>query len=99
MLMKLSQISLTGMVAEDQVDVGFAGLYYWYSTFLWTDYTTALSSSGITCLVPKPKLLPSWMSLWLPFSAVMWIAVGVSILIITVVFYTLAKASNKCLGM
>jgi hypothetical protein len=90
---------VAGIVAEDRADVGFAGLYYWYSTFLWTDYTTALSTSGVTCLVPKPKMLPSWMSLWLPFSTVMWAAVGVSILVITVVFYTLDKASNRYLGM
>jgi hypothetical protein len=98
-LLKPSQNAVTGSVAEDQADAGFAALYHWHSTFLWTDYTTALSTAGVTCLVPKPNMLPSWMSLWLPFSTVMWAAVSVSLLIITVVFYMLAKASERYLGM
>jgi hypothetical protein len=86
-------------MAEDGADVGFAALYSWHSTFLWTDYTTAYLTAGVTCLVPKPNKLPTWMSLWLPFSPVMWTAIGVSILVITFALYTLARASRRYLGM
>jgi hypothetical protein len=80
-------------------DVGFAALYSWHSTFLWTDYTTSYSTAGVMCLVPKPKMLPTWMSLWLPFSPVMWTAVVVSIVVITLALYMFAKASSRYFGM
>jgi len=83
-------LCVAGNVAADEADVGFAVVYLWYLTFLWIDFTTALSRAGIKCLVPKPKMLPSWMSLWLPFSCVMCII----FIIITVVFNMLAETSN-----
>jgi len=52
-------LCVAGNVAADEEDVEFAVVYLWYSTFLWIDFTTALSRAGITCLVPKPKMLPS----------------------------------------
>ncbi|XP_023710270.2 uncharacterized protein LOC111866019 [Cryptotermes secundus] len=89
---------ILGNIAEDRADVGFAALYSWHSTFLWTDYTVSCLTAGVTCLVPKPKMLPTWMSLWLPFSPAMWTAIVVSIVVITLALYMLAKASSRHFG-
>jgi hypothetical protein len=80
---------VAGNIAADEADVGFAVMYLYYSTFLWIDFKTAISRACATCVVPKPKMLPPWMSLWLPFSPV------ICIIILTVVFYMLAETSNK----
>jgi len=88
-------LCVAGNVAADEADVGFAVVYLWSSTFLWIDFTTALARAGITCLVPKPKMLPPWISLWVPCSPVMCAAISVCIIIITVVFYMLAETSNS----
>lgn len=44
-----------GAIADRKVEVGIAGLLVWLVAFPHMTYTTPLSRTAITCLVPRPK--------------------------------------------
>nr|XP_049461141.1 ionotropic receptor 21a-like [Anopheles coluzzii] len=74
-------IGLMGSVAERRTDIAFAGFYLWFKPYNFSSYTATISRSGVTVLVPKPKLLPHWRTPFLSFSWPLWIAVMVTFLV------------------
>ncbi|GBP04301.1 hypothetical protein EVAR_6516_1 [Eumeta japonica] len=64
-----------GAVVEDRVDVGITALYSWYHEWTFLDFSAPYIRSGITCLAPAPRAIPSWQLPILPFSLWVWIAV------------------------
>ncbi|EAA02348.3 AGAP012872-PA, partial [Anopheles gambiae str. PEST] len=57
------------------------GFYLWFKPYNFSSYTATISRSGVTVLVPKPKLLPHWRTPFLSFSWPLWIAVMVTFLV------------------
>nr|XP_022904779.1 uncharacterized protein LOC111416897 [Onthophagus taurus] len=69
-----------GNLARDKTDIGFASLFMYSSTYQYLDVTTPLVHTGITALVPSPKLLGGWFTPFLSFSISMWVASIISII-------------------
>nr|CAD7604481.1 unnamed protein product [Timema genevievae] len=84
---------IMGSISEDKFDMGVAALYLWYHEYQYIDFTFPYYDSAITCLVPKPKQLPAWMLLILPFSLNMWVAIAASLGVATVSLYLVGRAS------
>uniref|UniRef100_A0A182JZR2 Ionotropic glutamate receptor C-terminal domain-containing protein n=1 Tax=Anopheles christyi TaxID=43041 RepID=A0A182JZR2_9DIPT len=71
---------LMGSVAERRTDIAFGAFYLWFKPYNFSSYTATISRSGVTVLVPKPKMLPFWRTPFLSFSLPLWIAVMVTLL-------------------
>uniref|UniRef100_A0A182W3A4 Ionotropic glutamate receptor C-terminal domain-containing protein n=1 Tax=Anopheles minimus TaxID=112268 RepID=A0A182W3A4_9DIPT len=71
---------LMGSVAERRTDIAFGAFYLWFKPYNFSTYTATVSRSGVTVLVPKPKMLPFWRTPFLSFSLPLWIAVMVTLL-------------------
>ncbi|EAT48976.1 AAEL000066-PA [Aedes aegypti] len=66
---------LLGSVVERRADIAVAAIYYWHQPYKFATYTQPISRSGITVLVPKPRILPPWRTPFLSFSPSLWAAV------------------------
>uniref|UniRef100_A0A182Y8Y7 Ionotropic glutamate receptor C-terminal domain-containing protein n=1 Tax=Anopheles stephensi TaxID=30069 RepID=A0A182Y8Y7_ANOST len=73
-------IGLMGSVAERRTDIAFGAFYLWFKPYNFSTYTATISRSGVTVLVPKPKMLPFWRTPFLSFSVPLWIAVMMTLL-------------------
>ncbi|XP_066993966.2 probable glutamate receptor [Anabrus simplex] len=82
---------LSGFISEDRADIAFGSMYLWHHEFQFFDFTTPYYRTAVTCLAPKPHLLPSWMVPLLPFTKSMWLAVGISLLISVATLYGLGR--------
>ncbi|PSN35958.1 Ionotropic receptor 41a1 [Blattella germanica] len=84
---------VVGKVAGKQADFGIAGLYPWFSTYQWADFSHVHTTSSIVCMAPKPHMRPRWISLYLPLSQNLWSAVITALALISFTNYYLHKAS------
>ncbi|XP_049772529.1 glutamate receptor 1-like [Schistocerca cancellata] len=89
---------MLGAVAVDEADLGFAALYAWYPEYLFMEHSRPYIRSGVTCLAPRPQLLPGWQVPILPFSPALWAAVGCSVVFATAALYAVKKLSDRVLG-
>ncbi|XP_052903031.1 uncharacterized protein LOC128310427 [Anopheles moucheti] len=71
---------LMGSVVQRRTDIAFGAFYLWLAPYNFSTYTASISRSGVTVLVPKPKVLPFWRTPFLTFSVPLWIAVFVTLL-------------------
>ncbi|XP_055633894.1 uncharacterized protein LOC129774211 [Toxorhynchites rutilus septentrionalis] len=62
-----------GNLVERQSDVGLGALGNWNDPFKYLIFSKPLQKGGITCLTPKPTLLPSWRVMLIAFSIPVWI--------------------------
>ncbi|XP_031626626.1 uncharacterized protein LOC116342942 [Contarinia nasturtii] len=89
-----------GAIVERRADVGIAGLFLWFHEFLFLDYSSIISRSGVTCICPKPKLLGRWLLPLRPFTPTMWAADFISFvsLFLTIFLIKLTKsyANSMC---
>ncbi|XP_065072600.1 glutamate receptor-like [Ochlerotatus camptorhynchus] len=69
---------LIGSVVERRADIAMAAIYYWQEPYKFATYTQPISRSGITVLVPKPRILPPWRTPFLSFTLSLWTAVLVA---------------------
>uniref|UniRef100_A0A182MC87 Ionotropic glutamate receptor C-terminal domain-containing protein n=1 Tax=Anopheles culicifacies TaxID=139723 RepID=A0A182MC87_9DIPT len=75
---------IIGALVERRADVGVGALYSWYHESLYLALSKPISRTGVTCIVPKPLPLSSWMIGILPFSTVLWLAVLATIFVSTI---------------
>uniref|UniRef100_A0A6P7F088 Uncharacterized protein LOC114324952 n=1 Tax=Diabrotica virgifera virgifera TaxID=50390 RepID=A0A6P7F088_DIAVI len=88
---------LVGNLADDKADIGFAALYTWEADYHFLDLSTALIRTGITCLVPAPKLAAGWLTPWYSYSNSMWALVGASFFTCVVVHFIMTMLKTKML--
>ncbi|XP_065072620.1 glutamate receptor-like [Ochlerotatus camptorhynchus] len=69
---------LVGSVVERRADIAVAAIYYWLEPYKFATYTQPISRSGVTVLVPKPRILPPWRTPFLSFTLSLWTAVLVA---------------------
>ncbi|XP_052869319.1 uncharacterized protein LOC128274994 [Anopheles cruzii] len=73
-----------GAVVERRADIGVGALYSWFLEFEFLALSKPISRTGVTCVMPKPLQLSSWMTPILPFSPVLWSAVIATFLVATI---------------
>ncbi|XP_052565957.1 uncharacterized protein LOC128093403 [Culex pipiens pallens] len=88
---------LLGAVIERRADIAVAAVYYWRRAYDYGTYTHQMSRSGITVLVPKPRLLAPWRTPFLSFTGSLWIAVFVTFIVATVAVWLIEGGRYKLL--
>ncbi|XP_052902796.1 probable glutamate receptor [Anopheles moucheti] len=86
---------IIGAVVERRADIGVGALYSWYHEFMFLTLSKPISRTGVTCIVPKPLPLSSWMIGILPFSTILWLAVLTTILVSTVFEVLISYVTQK----
>ncbi|KAK4885516.1 hypothetical protein RN001_001787 [Aquatica leii] len=75
---------ILGNVALDKADIGYGALYTWAHEYGFLDLSKPVVRTGITCLVPAPKLAAGWLTPILPFSLQMWLYFALSFVLISI---------------
>ncbi|XP_038116675.1 uncharacterized protein LOC6050674 [Culex quinquefasciatus] len=88
---------LLGAVVERRADIAVAAIYFWRKPYDYASYTHHVSRSGITVLVPKPRLLAPWRTPFLSFTASLWIAVLITFIVATVAVWLIEGGRYKLL--
>ncbi|XP_053663314.1 glutamate receptor ionotropic, kainate 5-like [Anopheles marshallii] len=84
-----SSDGLIGSLIDRRSDVAVAAIYRWYNWYKYVTMSAYTGRSGISCLVPRPRLLPFWQTPFLSFPANLWLMVCVSFCVgTTAVFIT-----------
>ncbi|PSN41204.1 Ionotropic receptor 41a4 [Blattella germanica] len=81
-----------GKLTMDFAVLGFGALYAWLEPYPYVDYTLPYTGSYVLCMTPHPKLLPGWMTPFLPFTIEAWVAVAASQFITGISLYLTSKA-------
>ena len=90
---------ILGKVADERANMAFVGLLAeWPWILNWTSYSEVYTKASITGLMPVPKLLPRWRTVFRPFSSKIWMATGNVFLVSSVATYGIAKISDKFFG-
>ncbi|XP_055855710.1 uncharacterized protein LOC129918968 [Episyrphus balteatus] len=64
-----------GLVFNRKADISMMAMYMWYDNYLHLDMSSVLSRSGVTCLVPAPRRVISWLLPLEPFHWILWIGI------------------------
>ncbi|XP_030371974.1 uncharacterized protein LOC115622217 [Scaptodrosophila lebanonensis] len=85
---------LLGMVVSRRNDYCMGGMPLYHEAYQSIDFTTFFSRSGITCLVPAPRLLINWDQPLRPFQATLWICVLFCLLLECVALCVMRRLEN-----
>ncbi|ETN66158.1 hypothetical protein AND_002061, partial [Anopheles darlingi] len=94
-----TKVGLIGAPAEHLVDITFAGLYTWYSSFQYLAFTAVHSRSGCTCIVAKPHIVANWRTPFLSFSGPLWSAVALAFLTGAVAVCVMERSRQRILNL
>ncbi|XP_044265394.1 uncharacterized protein LOC123011819 [Tribolium madens] len=72
---------LLGNLVEDKADVGFSALYTWEFCYHFLELSKPLVRTGITCLVPAPKLSQRWLTPLFSYSSHLWFCVILTLVV------------------
>ncbi|KAF5283307.1 hypothetical protein FQA39_LY17354 [Lamprigera yunnana] len=78
---------ILGNVATDMADIGYGALYTWAHEYRFLDLSKPVVRTGITCLVPSPRLTDGWLTPLLPFSLEMWLYFVLSLILIFITLF------------
>ncbi|XP_058119677.1 glutamate receptor ionotropic, delta-1-like [Anopheles ziemanni] len=90
-------IGILGSVAERRTDIALAAIFLWNKPYSFIAYTASISRSGVTVLVPKPRMLPFWRTPFLSFSWPLWTAVIMTFVVGSGVAWTAGKIRYRLL--
>ncbi|KYB26332.1 Serine protease easter-like Protein [Tribolium castaneum] len=72
---------LLGNLVDDKADVGFSALYTWEFCYHFLELSKPLVRTGITCLVPAPKLSERWLTPLFSYSSYLWFCIILTLVI------------------
>ncbi|XP_050306285.1 uncharacterized protein LOC126743299 [Anthonomus grandis grandis] len=84
-----SGIGLLGNLVDDRADIGAAALYTWGFAYKALDLSKPMVRTGITCLVPAPKLAAGWLTPFYVYAPQTWLAVIATFLLSLITIYSL----------
>ncbi|XP_021712743.1 uncharacterized protein LOC5563604 [Aedes aegypti] len=65
-----------GALLDRKVDFAMGAVGGYYGTFKYFSLSDVIQWIGVTCLVPKPGLVPNWQLIYIIFSTSVWITLG-----------------------
>ncbi|XP_021707103.1 uncharacterized protein LOC5563601 isoform X2 [Aedes aegypti] len=80
-----------GALLDRKVDFAIGAVGAYYSTFKYFSITQPLQWVGVTCLVPRPRLVPYWKLVFLIFTKSVWLILGVTFMTLSVCIYIFNK--------
>ncbi|XP_055604897.1 uncharacterized protein LOC129753122 [Uranotaenia lowii] len=63
---------MMGSLVIREVDFAISAVGTWWQLFAYFSFTGPIQWLGITCLTPKPKLMPSWRIIFMMFTKTVW---------------------------
>ncbi|XP_065072684.1 uncharacterized protein LOC135697036 [Ochlerotatus camptorhynchus] len=66
---------ILGNLVERRADVGVGALSSWYHCYQYLTFSTPIQLGIVTCLAPKPNLLPRWTMLTMGFSTSVYLTI------------------------
>ncbi|XP_030764855.1 glutamate receptor 3-like [Sitophilus oryzae] len=72
---------LLGNLVEDKADIGAAALYTWESAYKFLDLSKPTVRTGITCIVPAPKLAAGWLMPLYAYTPETWLVVTATVIV------------------
>ncbi|XP_062556998.1 uncharacterized protein LOC134221840, partial [Armigeres subalbatus] len=80
---------LFGALLDRKVDLAIGAVGGYFGAIQYFSLSHSLQRVGITCLVPKPQLVPHWKLIYLTFSKSVWMALGAVFIAVTFFLYYL----------
>ncbi|XP_050088082.1 uncharacterized protein LOC126572643 [Anopheles aquasalis] len=90
-----SATGLIGNIVNRRADLVLAALYTWESWFQVASLTMPIEAAHVSCLVPKPQLLPFWQTPFRSFPSNMWLMVGLAFAAGTGAIYLIECAHSR----
>ena len=88
---------ILGSAMYHRADMGYAAVYQWHCEAVACSYPYAYPA--VTCMVPKPKRSPGWMTVILSFTPHTWAALCSMYVISSLfVFFIMSIRENKMTG-
>nr|XP_049466728.1 glutamate receptor ionotropic, kainate 5-like [Anopheles coluzzii] len=85
---------LIGSLIDRRSDVAVAAIYRWYNWYQYMTMSAYTGRSGVSALVPRPRLLPYWQTPFLSFPPSLWLMVAVSFCVGTVAVFLTEHARH-----
>ncbi|XP_023239063.1 glutamate receptor ionotropic, kainate 2-like [Centruroides sculpturatus] len=86
---------MIGQLSNREADIAFVPVFITYERFMVVDYSSHVSFSHMSFLVRTPQEKPNWTSLIKPYSKEMWLAIFLSLVVFTIIFYWIIKMDFK----
>ncbi|PNF27524.1 hypothetical protein B7P43_G02897 [Cryptotermes secundus] len=77
----------TGDIVYNRADVSFNSRFLRYDYMNDIDFTYPHDKEGFCIIVPKARQVPEYLRLFLPFSSVLWIAYGATVMVTATFWY------------
>ncbi|XP_020713262.1 uncharacterized protein LOC110117744 [Ceratitis capitata] len=71
----LTADGIFGMITEGKSQYAVGALYFWPDDYRFLDMSLFIGRSGVTCLVPSPQRVTSWLLPFQPFQFTLWLGV------------------------
>ncbi|XP_049537549.1 uncharacterized protein LOC125952240 [Anopheles darlingi] len=88
-----SATGLIGNIVNRRADIVLAALYTWYGRV--ASLTMPIEAAHVSCLVPKPRLLPFWQTPFRSFPSNLWLMVGLAFAAGTGAIYLIECAHDR----
>ncbi|XP_058823632.1 uncharacterized protein LOC131684626 [Topomyia yanbarensis] len=87
---------IMGTVYERRADVGVGSLLLWENAYWHLGFTSPIRKVGISCIAPRPRMIPSWQTIGFVFDLEVWIAVLVCIVCCIATYAFISHANPIC---
>ncbi|KXJ80589.1 hypothetical protein RP20_CCG024313 [Aedes albopictus] len=84
-----------GALLNRKVDFAIGAVGPYFSTFKYFSITHPLQWVGVTCLVPRPGLVPYWKLIFVIFSKTVWFVLGVTFITTSVCLHVYHKSTTN----
>ncbi|XP_065072489.1 glutamate receptor ionotropic, delta-2-like [Ochlerotatus camptorhynchus] len=81
---------IIGDVAERRADLGIGALSSWYNCYQYLTFSTPITRGSVTCLVPKPNLIPGWKLITMVFATSVYLFIFGTFCAIVLVYMLIA---------
>ncbi|XP_053691085.1 uncharacterized protein LOC128739616 [Sabethes cyaneus] len=76
---------MTGALFYRKADFALAAVGGWFQLFSYFSFSIPIQWIGITCLAPRPTLVPSWKIIFMMFTKTVWGVVVVTFILISII--------------
>lgn len=80
-------VGVVGKLVQDESDLGFCALFRWPNEYLFLDFVRSFVRTGVTCIMPAPKLTDGWDTPILSFTSEVWACVIASVFVSSLSFF------------
>ncbi|XP_058450303.1 glutamate receptor ionotropic, NMDA 2C-like [Malaya genurostris] len=87
---------IIGTVYERRADVGVGSLLLWENAHWHLGFSSPIRKVGISCIAPRPHMIPSWQIIGFVFAVDVWIFVAVCIICCSAMYLFISHVDPGC---